>query len=115
MSKVPLELEAEMTPAVKAFVLSLFAQIDDLKKQVADLTDKVEKLAPRNSSVPPSTEHPHAKPKRKKSPGKKRKQGGHKGHKRHQRELVPTEQCARVVAYVPELSRLSVVLRPAWS
>lgn len=105
MSKIPPELEAEMTPAVKAFVLSLLGQIDDLKKQVAELTDKVEKLTPRNSSVPPSTEHPHAKPKRKPAKRSKRKQGGQKGHKRHQRELVPTEQCTAVVACLPERCR----------
>ena len=104
-SSIPPELEAEMTPAVKAFVLSLLAQIDDLKKQVADLTDKVDKLTPRNSSLPPSTEHPHAKPKRKTPKGRKRKQGGQKGHKRHQRETVPVEQCTSVTPCQPTCCR----------
>lgn len=102
MSKIPPELEAEMTPAVKAFVLALFSRIDELEKQVQALTDQVEKLTPRNSSLPPSTEHPHAKPKRKPPPGKKRKQGGQKGHKRHLRELVPSDQCATVTPCHPE-------------
>lgn len=95
MSKIPPELEAEMTPAVKAFVLAL---IDRLDKAEA----KIEKLTPRNSSVPPSTEHPHAKPQRKAVPGKKLKQGGQKGHKRHSRELVPSEDCTRVIPCKPE-------------
>ena len=95
MSRIPPELEAEMTPAVKAFVLSLLDRIDQL-------TEQLEKLTPRNSSIPPSTEHPHAKPKRKPLPGKKRKQGGQKGHKRHQRELIPSEDCNQVVPRYPE-------------
>ncbi|WP_390621609.1 hypothetical protein [Roseimaritima sediminicola] len=63
--------------------------------------DKVQKLTPCNSSLPPSTEHPHAKPKRKPVPGKKRKQGGQKGHKRHLRELIPSEQCTTVIPCQP--------------
>ena len=38
LAKIPPELEAEMTPAVKAFVLALIARVDQLEKQVADLT-----------------------------------------------------------------------------
>ena len=95
MSKIPPELEDQMTPAVKAFVLSLLERIDQL-------TEQLNKLTPRNSSVPPSSEHPHAKPKPKKRPGKKRKQGGQKGHKRHQRELVPTEDCTTVTPCHPD-------------
>lgn len=37
-----------------------------------DLRYRFEKLTPRNSSLPPSTEHPHAKPKRKALLGKNR-------------------------------------------
>ncbi|MBB3210750.1 hypothetical protein FHS27_006598 [Rhodopirellula rubra] len=105
MSKIPPELEAEMTPAVKAIVLALFDQIDELEKQVKSLTNQVEKLTPRNSSLPPSTEHPHAKPKPKPRSGKKRKQGGQKGHKRHLRELIPSEQCATLTPCYPEACR----------
>ena len=101
MSKIPPELEAEMTPAVKAFVLALFDRIDDLEKQVQTLTDQVSKLTPRNSSLPPSSEHPHAKPKAKLRSGRKRKQGGQKGHKRHLRELIPSDQCANVTPCHP--------------
>ena len=38
LAMIPPELEAEMTPAVKAFVLALIARVDQLEKQVADLT-----------------------------------------------------------------------------
>lgn len=91
---IPPEIEAEMTPAVRAFVLTLLARIEQLE-------DQLQQLTPRNSSVPPSTEHPHAKPKRKPLPGKKRKQGGQKGHQRNVRELIPSEQCAAVIPCRP--------------
>lgn len=92
-----------MTPAVKAAFLALLDQVDELKRQVESLTDQLQKLTPRNSSVPPSTEHPHAKPKPKpKGAGSRRKQGGQKGHKRHQRKLVPPEQCDSVTPCYPD-------------
>jgi transposase len=96
---IPPEVEAEMTPAVKAFVLQLFARIEQLEQ-------KVQKLTPQNSSLPPSTQHPHAKPKRKRGDKqKKRKQGGQKGHTKHTRALIPTEQCQQVVPCLPEACR----------
>jgi len=91
-----------MTPLVRAFVRAEFAKFEE---RISALEEQVRKLTPRNSSVPPSTEHPHAKPKRKPAPGKKRKQGGQKGHKRHLRELVPTEQCTTVTEWFPEACR----------
>ena len=106
--EIPPEIEAEMTPAVKRFVDSLIDQIQTLTDQnralsvqVEQLSEKVEKLTPRNSSLPPGSEHPHAKPKPKRKPGKKRKQGGQKGHKRHLRELIPSDDCDQVVPCKP--------------
>jgi len=98
MSRIPPELEAEMTPAVKAAFLALLDRIDQLEAQL-------QKLTPRNSSIPPSTEHPHAKPERKKPSGKRRKRGGQQGHERHLRQLVPTEQCTTVTECFPEACR----------
>lgn len=100
MSRIPPELEAEMTPAVKAAFLVLLDRIDELEAQL-------QKLTPRNSSIPPSTEHPHAKPKRKrkKPAGKRRKRGGQQGHERHLRKLIPTEQCTTVTECFPEACR----------
>jgi hypothetical protein len=46
MSRIPPELEAEMTPAVKAAFLVLLDRIDELEGQL-------QKLTPRNSSIPP--------------------------------------------------------------
>ena len=106
--KPRIELPPEAEPArdfIEALVARYEKRIDELEKRVKELTDQVQKLTPRNSSVPPSTEHPHAKPKRKQLPGKKRKQGGQKGHKRHSRELIPSEDCANVIACEPEQCR----------
>lgn len=50
---------------------------------------------PRNSSLPPSSEHPHAKPERRKKRSK-RKRGGQPGHPKHERPLIPASQCKEV-------------------
>jgi len=58
----------------------------------------------RNSSKPPSTEHPHAKP----PPGKplsQRPQGGQPGHKRHERALIPAEECSAICDHRPPKCR----------
>ena len=76
--QIPPQIEAEMTPAVKAFVLAAFASFE---KRISEFEAKFLKLTPQNSSLPPSTEHPHAKPLSKPKTGKKRKPGGKKGIK----------------------------------
>ena len=85
---IPPEIEAEMTPAVKAFVLAAFAQLEariaELEKQVKELSAKRPKVTPNNSSLPSSTVHPHNgqdKPGKKKTKSK-RKHGGHRYRKR---------------------------------
>lgn len=100
--EIPAEVAAEMTPAVKAFVLAAFAK---LEKRISELEEQVEKLTPRNSSLPPSSEHPHAKPKRKPRTGKQRKPGGQKGHPRQLRKLIPSEDCNSVQPLKPTACR----------
>ena len=99
---IPPEIEAEMTPAVKAFVEIL---IDHYEARITELESKVQKLTPQNSSLPPSTQHPHAKSKRPKRDGKKKKRGGQKGHKKHQRDLIPPEQCDDIIPLWPDACR----------
>jgi len=99
---IPPEIEAERTAAVKAFVEAL---IDHNEARLADLEIKIQKLTPRNSSKPPSTEHPHAKPTRPKRGDKKKKRGGQKGHQKHRRELIPAEQCDDVIPLQPDACR----------
>jgi transposase len=105
---IPAEIDAEMTPAVRAFVHALIAgfqsQIVDLNAKIAALESQVKKLTPQNSSVPPSNVHPHGKPKRDK-PKSGKNRGGQKGHPRHQRVLVPVDQCDSVVVLAPKACR----------
>ena len=94
---IPPEVEAEMTPVVRAFVESLIDRIENLEARLG--------LNPQNSSLPPSSQHPHAKPPRPNRKGRKKKRGGQPGHPRHQRELIPSEDCQQVVPLKPEACR----------
>jgi len=93
---IPPELDAEMTPAVRSFVLTLLERIRELEAKLG--------VTPQNSSLPPSTQHPHAKP----ASGKrksKRKRGGQPGHAKHERPLIPTEECDDVQQLKPTACR----------
>ena len=95
---IPPELDAEMTPAVRAFVQSLLATIADQEARIAELERG--RKTPQNSSLPPSTQHPHAKPKPRKRKSK-RKRGGQPGHAKHARPLIPAEECDDVQPLKP--------------
>jgi transposase len=104
---IPSDVDAELTPKTRAFVHQLFDRIDELTERVekleamvAKLEATVARLTPQNSSIPPSTVHPHAKPISTK-PKSSKKRGGQPGHKRHVRPLVPTEQCKQVIPLIP--------------
>ena len=99
---IPLELEAEMTPAVRAFVNMLLDRIAKLEARVEEL-ERGQKT-PQNSSLPPSSQHPHARPQppRRKS---KNKRGGQPGHEKHERPLIPTSQCDDVQPLRPTKCR----------
>ncbi len=76
---IPAELAAQMTPAVRAFVSALFVEIDQLRAEVRDLKGQLADRppTPQNSSLPPSTQHPHAKPTPAR-PRPRKKRGGHR-------------------------------------
>jgi transposase len=93
---IPAEVEAEMTPAVRAFVQELLAKIAEL----AACLNKT----PQNSSLPSSSQHPHAKPAPAK-PKSKNRPGGQPGHPKHERALVPTDQCEEIVTLKPAACR----------
>jgi len=104
-----LELPPEAEPArefIEAIVGKFTKRIAELEAKVADLERQLaaKKTTSRNSSKPSGSEHPHAKPARPKSSGKK-KQGGQEGHKRTVRKPIPTEQCDHVVPCIPEACR----------
>jgi transposase len=89
---IPPEIEAEMTPAVRIFVKSLLDRIAKLEARVG--------LNPQNSSLPPSSQHPHDRPQTPKRKSKK-KRGGQPGHEKHERPLIPTEECDDVQTLKP--------------
>jgi transposase len=84
-------LEAELT-AVRAELTAVRTELAAGKK------------TPRNSSLPPSTEHPHAKPAPQRDRSGK-KPGGQPGHPKHERTLIPVEQCQDVIQVKPEACR----------
>jgi hypothetical protein len=63
-----------------------------LKARIEELERQAKGKNPQNSSLPPSTRHPHARPEQSKRKSKK-KRGGQRGHKKHERPLIPTDQC----------------------
>src|SRR5437588_8250438 len=116
MSQEPLVTEdviARQTPEAQTIIRLLLARIAEQDRRIAVLETEVNALknelagvkkTPRNSSLPPSTEHPHAKPPRdeKKMNGTGKKRGGQPGHPKHDRPLIPAEQCQAVVPLKPE-------------
>lgn len=101
----PLSLDvlATLPPTVVAFLHWQADQIERLSARVAELEAQYAKNA-TNSSKPPSTEHPHAKTTTAKPKGQ-RKPGAQAGHAKHQRPLIPTEQCLQVVPCIPSNCR----------
>lgn len=99
MSQEPLISEdviARQSPEAQAIIRILLAKIAELEAGL--------NKSPRNSSLPPSSEHPHAKPAaQKKQSGKK--PGGQPGHAKYERALIPVEQCTQVVPLIPETCR----------
>ena len=94
---------AALPPAVVAFLHGQAEQIRVLTARVAELEAKLGKDS-GNSSLPPSAAHPHAKPPRAKRPSR-RSPGGQPGHAKHERALLPVEQCQAVVTCVPRACR----------
>jgi transposase len=109
MASVPLPITPEQFAALPPeFQALLQTIICHYEKRIADLEAEIAALkkTPRNSSLPPSSEHPHAKPPRHPDPkrcGKKR--GGQPGHPKHDRALIPPEQCQAVNPLKPEACR----------
>ena len=90
---LPPEVLASLPPAVVALIEYLTARVAQLEAKLAG------NKTPANSSAPPSSTHPHQKPPPN-QPKSKRKRGGQPGHDKHERALLPSEQC-QVVPCLP--------------
>jgi transposase len=109
---IPAEIDAELSPKARKFFHDLIddyeRRIVELNKCIARLEENLQKLTPKNSSIPPSTQHPLAKdpkPKKKDKAKTRKKQGGQPGHPRTTRPLVPTEDCDQVQTLRPRQCR----------
>lgn len=97
------EQMAALPPEFRALLQSV---IDHYERRLAELEAELKALkkTPQNSSLPPSTQHPHAKPAPPKAKSKRRR-GGQPGHVKCERPLIPVEQCDRVVELQPGACR----------
>ena len=92
------EIIARQPPEAQAIIRLLLAEIAKLEARIKELEGG--RKTPQNSSLPPSSVHPHAKPALPKRKSKK-KRGGQPGHKKHERSLIPTEDCDDVKPLKP--------------
>jgi transposase len=95
LSALPPEFQALLRAVVEHYE----REIATLKARIAELEAELNKT-PQNSSLPPSTQHPHARPPTGK-PKSKKKRGGQPGHAKHERPLLPTDQCGEVQRLKP--------------
>jgi transposase len=101
MSSLPISPEqlAALPPDVRAVIEAI---VRHYERRIAELEAELDGLrkTPQNSSLPPSTQHPHAKPVKPQSKSNK-KRGGQPGHAPHMRPLIPTDECDEVVPLKP--------------
>jgi transposase len=91
--------------AAVELILQLVSTVERLTTRVEELERKIALLTrdSSNSSKPPSSDGPSAKPKaRRPMKSKKRHQGGQPGHKGSNRNLIPIEEVDRVIPVFPE-------------
>ena len=94
------ELIARQPPEAQAIIRLLLATIAKLEARIEELQRQLKGKTPQNSSLPPGSQHPHAKPPRQRRKSKK-KRGGQPGHKKHERPLIPTDECNDVQPLKP--------------
>lgn len=107
------EVIARQPPEAQGIIRALLekladalARIETMTVRMADLEAEVAALkrTPQNSSVPPSTQHPHDKPPPAKTKSG-RPRGGQPGHPKRERTLRPSAECDAVVPVLPTSCR----------
>lgn len=80
--------------------------IDHYEQRIATLEAELQKVkkTPQNSSLPPSSQHPHGKPVAPKAKSRKNR-GGQPGHPKQERTLIPAEECDQVLTLRPSTCR----------
>ena len=86
-------------PPVRAVLLSLLSQLQQLQTQVSDLQAQLKQHS-GNSSRPPSSDPPSAPP-RPAPPPTGRKRGAQPGHPGRHRDLLPPDQVTELVVHRP--------------
>jgi transposase len=92
------EIIARQPPEAQAIIRLLLAKIAELESRIERLEGG--RKTPQNSSLPPSSQHPHARPQPSKRKVRK-KRGGQPGHKKHERSLIPSDECDDVQPLKP--------------
>jgi len=90
--KVTEEIIGRQPPEAQAIIRALLGEMVELRARIEELERQVKGKTPQNSSLPPSTQHPHNRPQPPRHKSKK-KRGGQHGHKKHERPLIPTDEC----------------------
>ncbi len=90
--KITEEIIARQPPEAQAMIRALLAKIAELRAWIEELERPGKGKTPQNSSLPPSTQHPHARPQPPKRQSKK-KRGGQPGHQKHERPWIPADEC----------------------
>lgn len=112
MSSPPITPEqlAALPPDFRALLQAVIdfyeARIEKLEARIVELETELRGLrkTPQNSSLPPSTQHPHAKPAPAK-PKSKKPRGGQPGHVKHERPLLPSGDCDDIQIIKPSECR----------
>lgn len=94
------EIIARQSPEAQGIIRALLAEIASLRAELEELRRQLKGKTPQNSSLPPSTQHPHARPAPPQRKSKKRR-GGQAGHAKHQRPLVPSQDCDEIQELQP--------------
>lgn len=120
------EVIARQSPEAQAIIRALLTLVEVQQKRIAQLESEVKQLRTEVKQLrtevrqlesegrqlrrrlgdpePPAATSPGGETpakETKKAPAKKRKRGGQKGHRRHQRELVPVEDCDEIYSLHP--------------